>query len=699
MTRQLLFKAFALVVALSYALGASAYDFVQDNIYYSVGSGYNATVTYKSEYGGDYRGDVVIPSVVTHDGITYTVISIGEYAFRSCHDLTSVKLPPTLMFINDRAFYYCTSLTSIEIPEGVESIGVFAFYNNEELTSVTLPSTLTSLGGSCFGICGKLTSVTCWATTTPSITYSTFYNISSSCKLHVPSSAVDTYKNNSDWNSAFSSIVSIDYDFKVDGIFYKYWTGDDVYVWYEDESSWDPCYFEESYDIPETVTHDGIIHQVTGTGPYVFYNCTNLKEITLPATIKTVNYRAFQGCSSLTTIKCLATNPPSTGDEVFDYSTYNNATLYVPEDAISRYSVANTWKKFVNIRPILVPSYDSYLNIEGGTIHFTSEGNYPWILKEENGRTYAQSGNAGVPNSSSTLTAVVTVEHSTNLLFDFITQGENGTYTLNDICEFRVDGKEIFAMTDFYSDWAWQNTILAPGTHTLTWTYKKNATVNPPGDFFALDNVYLYCPYDDDLNAALNVEGGTIEFYSDGDYPWIAVEEGGRYYGMSGNKDVHSSESEVWARIKVEQPSTLTFDFKAWGETYDGSAVDVCICMFNGTSQFSYGARDNDWETHRIELNNIGTYDLRFIYHKDYMDNGEGDYFAVDNVALTPKALRGDVNGDGYITIADVTALIDYLLSGDASGINLVVADCNLDYNVSIADVTRLIDYLLSGSW
>lgn len=699
MKKQLLFKTLALVAALTCALGASAYDFVQDNIYYTVGSGYTAKVTYKSEYGGDYHGDVVIPSVVTHNGVTYTVTSIGEYAFRSCHDLTSVKLPPTLMFINDRAFYYCISLTSIDIPEGVESIGVFAFYNNEELTSVTLPSTLTSLGGSCFGICGKLTSVTCWATTPPAITYSTFYNISTDCKLHVPSSAVDTYKNNSDWKSAFNSVVSISYDFKEDGIFYKYWTGDDVYVWYEDESSWDPCYYEESYVIPETVTHDGIIHQVTGTGPYVFYNCTNLKEITLPATMKRVSYRTFQGCSALTTVRCLATNPPTTETEVFDYSTYSNATLYVPENAVNSYRVASTWKNFVNIRPILAPSYDSYLNIEGGTIHFTSEGDYPWILKEDGDRTYAQSGNAGVHSSSSTLTAVVTVEHSAYLSFDFITQGQDTQYTLNDICEFRIDGREIFALTDFYSDWSYESTMISPGTHTLTWTYKKDATINPPGDFFAIDNVALYSPYDDDLNSALNVEGGNIEFYSDGDYPWIAVQEGGRYYGMSGNKGVHSSQSEVWATVKVDQPSILTFDFMACGENYDGAPADVCIFMLNGTSRLYLGAYNLDWETYSIELNNIGTYTMRFIYGKDVSDNGEGDYFALDNVAITPKAYRGDVNGDGSVNIADVTTLIDYLLSGDATGINLTVSDCNLDYVVNIADVTHLIDYLLSGHW
>ena len=61
--------------------------------------------------------------------------------------------------------------------------------------------------------------------------------------------------------------------------------------------------------------------------------------------------------------------------------------------------------------------------------------------------------------------------------------------------------------------------------------------------------------------------------------------------------------------------------------------------------------------------------------------------------------LRGDVDEDGTVNIADVTALIDYLLSGNADGINLDNADCDQDSNINIADVTSLIDYLLSGTW
>ena len=57
----------------------------------------------------------------------------------------------------------------------------------------------------------------------------------------------------------------------------------------------------------------------------------------------------------------------------------------------------------------------------------------------------------------------------------------------------------------------------------------------------------------------------------------------------------------------------------------------------------------------------------------------------------------GDVNGDGSISISDVTVLIDYLLSGNAAAIIIDAADVNGDSAVGISDVTELIDCLLSG--
>ena len=63
---------------------------------------------------------------------------------------------------------------------------------------------------------------------------------------------------------------------------------------------------------------------------------------------------------------------------------------------------------------------------------------------------------------------------------------------------------------------------------------------------------------------------------------------------------------------------------------------------------------------------------------------------------VIPEVLIGDVNNDGYVTIGDVTALIDHLLGG-GDGINLDAADVNGSGDVSIGDVTALIDFLLEG--
>ena len=55
----------------------------------------------------------------------------------------------------------------------------------------------------------------------------------------------------------------------------------------------------------------------------------------------------------------------------------------------------------------------------------------------------------------------------------------------------------------------------------------------------------------------------------------------------------------------------------------------------------------------------------------------------------------GDVNNDGMVDIMDVTALINYLLKGEADGINLGAADVNDNGHVEISDLSALITLLL----
>lgn len=58
--------------------------------------------------------------------------------------------------------------------------------------------------------------------------------------------------------------------------------------------------------------------------------------------------------------------------------------------------------------------------------------------------------------------------------------------------------------------------------------------------------------------------------------------------------------------------------------------------------------------------------------------------------------LRGDVDDDGTVSIADVTLLIDYIL-GEGTGANAANADVDRDGIVNIGDITVLIDYILTG--
>ncbi len=76
-----------------------------------------------------------------------------------------------------------------------------------------------------------------------------------------------------------------------------------------------------------------------------------------------------------------------------------------------------------------------------------------------------------------------------------------------------------------------------------------------------------------------------------------------------------------------------------------------------------------------------------------------GGHITVWKLTKEGGILRGDVDCSGEVNIADVSALIDYLLSGDPAGIDAVNANCNTDDEISIADVSALIDYLLSGTW
>ena len=143
---------------------------------------------------------------MVYDGATYQVTGIGDAAFASCTNLTSVSIPKSIVSIGECAFAYCSSLSSISIPDQVTLVGGRAFYGTlwynsqpdgllyldnwligykgnkptgelniaertkgiaavafsgcSDLTSVTIPNSVTSIGNSAFSSCSGLTSVT-----------------------------------------------------------------------------------------------------------------------------------------------------------------------------------------------------------------------------------------------------------------------------------------------------------------------------------------------------------------------------------------------------------------------------------------------------------------------------------------------------------------------------------------------------------
>ena len=69
-------------------------------------------------------------------------------------------------------------------------------------------------------------------------------------------------------------------------------------------------------------------------------------------------------------------------------------------------------------------------------------------------------------------------------------------------------------------------------------------------------------------------------------------------------------------------------------------------------------------------------------------------------VALVGKYMRGDVNSDGRVDIADVTALVNIMKSPTSKGAdyNLIVADMNEDSKIAQDDLKELVDLVLRST-
>ena len=151
---------FATVAALfSFVPYAKAYDCEVDGIYYSRISATEVEVTNKvfsDQNYAAYTGSITIPASVTYNGKTFSVVSIGDYAFRDCASITSVTIPNTVTAIKSFAFYGCSAMTSVNMPATVTEIGMGAFEGCASLTQMVLPKGIEVIENETFFGCKSL---------------------------------------------------------------------------------------------------------------------------------------------------------------------------------------------------------------------------------------------------------------------------------------------------------------------------------------------------------------------------------------------------------------------------------------------------------------------------------------------------------------------------------------------------------------
>ncbi len=149
-----------------------------------------------------------------------------------------------------------------------------------------------------------------------------------------------------------------------------------------------------------------------------------------------------------------------------------------------------------------VSDLDEAMNVAGGTLHFTTDGDYPWIVEE----TWGKSTNINVASSTSTVSTTVTAAAGDILQFDFRSFGEGFGDTVWDGLHLFIDGTEV-AKWNRVETWTTYAVELTAGEHTITWTYQKDSSVDKEGDYANVDNVYVGAPV---VPTSIEVENVTV---------------------------------------------------------------------------------------------------------------------------------------------------------------------------------------------
>lgn len=315
-------------------------------------------------------------------------------------------------------------------------------------------------------------------------------------------------------------------------------------------------------------------------------------------------------------------------------------------------------------------SISSVFNSDDCYYEFVSDGSYPWVVDGD----AVKSGNAGVNNSVSTMTASMSLPAGVSIMFNYNVDAASG-----DNFTFKANGQTIVNTnsTDGFTECSYQ--IPAAGTYTIEFTFTKDGSGASGSDCAWVKDFFI----GHTINSALNVEGGTLNFSSPTQtYPW-EVESS---YLKSGNGGHSSTSSYFELTIDLEAGDTISFDYKVSSEAnydefhfYVGNAPVLTESGEVGWTSYTYTATSNN------------TYTFRWDYSKDGSVDRNEDAAFVDNVQVVRSNPEptGDVDGDGSVTVQDTILTMRYALSLiPYEALNADEADMDGDGEITVQDAT-----------
>lgn len=98
-------------------------------------------------------------SLIKYITIPNSVVSIGDYAFKNCTDLSTIRFSTDITHIGVGAFENCISLSEVTIPSKIKEISNFAFFNCSSLETVAFSNCLEKIGQQSFSGCSALINI------------------------------------------------------------------------------------------------------------------------------------------------------------------------------------------------------------------------------------------------------------------------------------------------------------------------------------------------------------------------------------------------------------------------------------------------------------------------------------------------------------------------------------------------------------